>query len=157
MTEVNYLYLVDVLQSKEYNIENVKKQYLLLLSNLSVTEYITTQKFVENLECINEMGSIIVGVVNDNSNNYEIVASGTIIIEPKIIRGGKCVGHIEDIVVAKHMRGKGISQEILKRLKDYARDNNCYKVTLECFEEVKKIYSKCGFKVNGVQMVDYFM
>jgi uncharacterized protein involved in cysteine biosynthesis len=69
------------------------------------------------------MGAIIVGVTNDPSNNYEIVASGTIIIEPKIIREGKNVGHIEDIVVAEHMRGKGVSHKILEILKNYISFN----------------------------------
>ena len=55
------------------------------------------------------------------NNNIEIIASGTIIIEPKIIREGKNVGHIEDIVVAKHMRGKDISSKIINILKLFAR------------------------------------
>ena len=44
---------------------------------------------------------------------FIIIASGTIIIEPKIIRGGQNVGHIEDIVVKNNFRGKGISKAIL--------------------------------------------
>jgi glucosamine-phosphate N-acetyltransferase len=102
------------------------------------------------------MGSIVIGVINDSSNNYEIVATGTIIIEPKIIRGGKNVGHIEDIVVANYMRSEGISQKILNILRVFARENNCYKIILDCSEEVKKVYTKCGFKVKGIQMAEYF-
>ena len=35
------------------------------------------------------MGSIIVGFVTDERDNIEIISSGTVIIEPKIIRQGK--------------------------------------------------------------------
>ena len=102
------------------------------------------------------MGTIIVGVIIDSSNNIEIIASGTIIIEPKIIREGQNVGHIEDIVVTKHMRSRGISSKILDILKLIARENNCYKVILDCNDEVKNVYIKNGFNVNSIQMVEYF-
>ena len=85
------------------------------------------------------------------------MSSGNIIVEPKIIRGGKKVGHIEDIVVAEHMRGKGISQKILEMLKTIARDNNCYKVILDCDNDVKNVYIKNGFEVKGLQMAQYFV
>lgn len=157
MSEVNYVHLIDLLYLNPHNIENIKNQYLLLLSNLTTTNFIETKLFIENVERINKMGSIIVGVINDCSNNYEIVATGTIIIEPKIIRGGKNVGHIEDVVVANHMRNQGISQKILNILRLFARENNCYKVILDCSEEVKKVYTKSGFKVKGIQMAEYFV
>jgi glucosamine-phosphate N-acetyltransferase len=93
---------------------------------------------------------------DDINNTFEIIASGTIIIEPKIIRCGRNVGHIEDIVVAKHMRGKGISSEILNILKEIAKENNCYKVILDCNDDVKNIYIKNGFEIRGIQMAKYF-
>jgi glucosamine-phosphate N-acetyltransferase len=157
MSEVNYVHLIDLLYLNPHNIENIKNQYLLLLSNLTSTNFLETKIFVENVEKINKMGAIVIGIINDCSNNYEIVATGTIIIEPKIIRGGKNVGHIEDIVVANHMRGKGISQKILNMLRVLAREKNCYKVILDCSEEVKNVYTKNGFKVKGVQMAEYFV
>ena len=62
-------------------------------------------------------------------------------IEPKLIRGGRYVGHIEDIVVTKTMRGLGISQRILDILKTIAREKNCYKIMLDCNEDIKNVYS----------------
>jgi glucosamine-phosphate N-acetyltransferase len=149
--------LVDLLYLNPHNIEYIKNQYLLLLSHLTSTNFIENDLFKENIERINQMGTIIVGVVLDSSGNFEIVASGTIIIEPKIIRGGKNVGHIEDIVVAGHMRGKDISQRILEILKQIARERNCYKVILDCDDTFKKVYIKNGFRVKGVQMAQYFV
>ena len=157
MSDVSYFRLSDLVNLNPHNINYIKNQYLLLLSNLTTTNFIETKLFKDNIEQISRMGAIIVGVTNDSSNNYEIVASGTIIIEPKIIRGGSNVGHIEDIVVANHMRGKGISQKILDILRAYARENSCYKVILDCSEEVKKVYTKNGFKVKGIQMAEYFV
>lgn len=156
MQEIQYTQLIDLLDTNSNNIETIKEQYLLLLSELSSTSYIETSLFVKNIERISKMGAIIVGVIHDSSNNFEIIASGTIIIEPKIIREGQNVGHIEDIVVTKHMRSRGISSKILDILKLIARENNCYKVILDCNDEVKNVYIKNGFNVNSIQMVEYF-
>lgn len=157
MSELNYMKLIDLLYLNPHNIEFIKNQYLLLLSHLTSTNFIENDLFKENIERIHQMGTIVVGIVSDSSNNFEIVASGTIIVEPKIIRGGKNVGHIEDIVVADHMQGKGISQGILERLKQIAREKNCYKVILDCDDTFKKVYIKNGFRVKGVQMAQYFI
>lgn len=155
MSKVQYTQLIDLLNANPNNIETIKEQYLLLLSELTSTSYLETDLFLENVERISKMGAIIVGIITDASN-IEIVASGTIIVEPKIIRGGKNAGHIEDIVVAKHMRGKGICQKILDILKLIARKNNCYKVILNCDETVKNVYIKNGLNIKGIQMAEYF-
>ena len=156
MSEIKFVNLLDLINNNSDKIEIIKHQYLLLLSNLTVTNYIKTELFLKNIKKINEMGSIIVGIITDLNDNFDIIASGTIIIEPKIIREGKNVGHIEDIVVAPNMRGQGLSQKILEVLKDIARENNCYKVILDCDNEIKNVYIKNGLKVKGVQMAEYF-
>jgi glucosamine-phosphate N-acetyltransferase len=156
MSDIIYTTLYNLIENNREKIENIKEQYLLLLSNLTVTEYIETKLFEENINKISEMGSIIICFIKDSVGNIEILASGTIIIEPKIIRKGQSVGHIEDIVVAPHMRSQGISQRILELLKVIARENNCYKVILDCSEEVKNVYKKNGFEIKGIQMAEYF-
>jgi glucosamine-phosphate N-acetyltransferase len=157
MSQITYTTLNHLLFRYPEQTELIKDKYLLLLSDLTSTSYLETTTFLKNIERINEMGTIIVGVITDTSNNsFEIIASGTIIIEPKIIRGGKNVGHIEDIVVSKEMRGKGISQKILDMLKIIARERNCYKVILDCDDKVKNIYINNGFNIKGIQMAKYF-
>jgi len=156
MSEIKYIKLKELLDANPNIIETIKTQYLLLLSELTVTNYIETSLFVKNVERISEMGAIIVGVIDNSLKDIEIVASGTIIIEPKIIREGRNVGHIEDIVVSKEMRGKRISQKLLDILKSIAREKNCYKVILDCDENVKNVYIKNGFNIKGFQMAEYF-
>ena len=103
------------------------------------------------------MGSIIICYKNNPlSPEFDIIASGTIIIEPKIIRGGKPVGHIEDIVISSSYRGKGLGQDILELLIQEGREKNCYKIILDCLENLEAFYSKSGFEKKGVQMSLYF-
>lgn len=149
-------------------LEEITRQYLLLLSNLTVTTPIGSKFFYENICKICTMGTILVAIKCDKSKlddkckyhdgtNFEIVATGTLIVEPKIIRGGHNVGHIEDVVVSPNMRRQGISQEILTRLTQLAKDYyKCYKVILDCDTNVKDVYIKNGFETKGIQMVKYF-
>ena len=161
MSEINYIPLIDLLNKYPQHIELIKDKYLLLLSELTDVSCMDNLIFRTNVERINEIGQIIVGVTgelkNSINNGFKIVASGTIIFEPKIIRGGKYVGHIEDIVVLKEMRGNNISKTILDLLKVHAMYNNCYKVILDCKEELKNFYIKNGFEVKGIQMSEYFI
>ena len=84
-----------------------------------------------------------------------IIASGTLIIEKKLIHGGSKLGHIEDIVVDKTTRGMGLGKKLISFLIDYAKKKNCYKVTLDCNIKNKIFYEKCDLKCNGCQMVKY--
>jgi glucosamine-phosphate N-acetyltransferase len=102
------------------------------------------------------MGCIIITYTSSpECDDFEIIASGPIIIEPKIIRGGKSVGHIEDIVVKYAYRGKQMVKEILQELQCIAREKNCYKIILDCSEHVKRVYEKYGFEEKGLQMTVY--
>ena len=109
MSEIKFVPLNKLLNKYPEHIELIKEKYLKVLSELTVTSNIDTTLFKRNIEKINRMGKIIIatkGDINSQDNDFEIVASGTIIVEPKIIRGGQCVGHVEDIVVLKEFRGK---------------------------------------------------
>lgn len=158
MNEIKYTRLIKIIKNNPQFIEKIKDSYLLLLTELSITNYISSKDFLENIERINNMGTIFIGYIGDIlDESFEIIASGTLIIEPKIIRDCKNVGHIEDIIVTKCMRKKGISQKILNILKKEAIENNCYKIILNCEEEVKKVYLKNGFQEKGVEMSQYFI
>ena len=103
------------------------------------------------------MGTIIICFLeNPPFAGFKIVGSGTIIIEPKIIHGGKNVGHIEDVVVKNSYRGFNVSQDILDLLNIEAREKDCYKVILDCNEEIQRVYIKSGFQKKAIQMALYF-
>jgi glucosamine-phosphate N-acetyltransferase len=110
--------------------------------------------FIEKINQIYQFGIIYVGI-KYLENNLTIVGTGTIIIEPKLIRATKSVGHIEEIVVHPKFRGIGISSQIINLLKDYAITKDCYKIILSCEENLSKVYEKCGFKQKGIQMSFY--
>lgn len=158
MSEFKFSGLLDLLHTYSKHTDKIKNNYLSLLSELTLSNYIENYLFINNVERIHEFGKIFVGYIGDPLNDdFNIIASGTIIIEPKIIREGKNVGHIEDIVVSRFHRKNGVSQTILNMLKEHARENNCYKVILDCDDNVKNVYIKNGFQIKGLQMAEYFL
>lgn len=158
MPIIKYLNLIELINSFPENIDIIKQKHLLLLSELTSVTDLERNIYLEYVKNISQMGSIIVAYIeNPETVSFDIIASGTIIIEPKLIRSGKCVGHIEDIVVKNKYRGQSISNDILEVLKNIARVKDCYKVILDCSEEVKKVYKKSNFSESGIQMALYFI
>ena len=55
-------------------------------------------------------------------------------------------------VTRKGYEGKGIGKKIIKELIKIAKENDCYKVILDCDEKVIKFYEKTGFRKHSIMM-----
>jgi glucosamine-phosphate N-acetyltransferase len=87
---------------------------------------------------------------NDNylyvvEEDDKILGCATLHIQKKLIRNGGKAAFIEEVVVLKEHRGKGIGEVLIKKLVEVAKEMNCYKVTLSCFPERVAFYERCGF------------
>jgi glucosamine-phosphate N-acetyltransferase len=133
----------------EYNDYN--KNYFDLLKQLTIANPCTEIKFNEFVNKLNENHVILVCEVNN-----KIIASGTLLIEQKLIRDCGKVGHIEDIVVDKEYKNNGLGKKLVVELTTYAKKNGCYKVILDCRKEIIPFYEKCGYKNHDDHMVQYF-
>jgi ribosomal protein S18 acetylase RimI-like enzyme len=67
------------------------------------------------------------------------------------IRGG-IRAYIEDVVVEKKYRKKGIGKSLLNILLKYAKKKNCYKIVLESKKKNINFYKSCGYKLNSFTM-----
>jgi len=118
-----------------------KKGFFSLLTQLTNFQYQTTEKeFEEQIKTMN---------IYVTESDGKIVATGKLRIEPKF---GDPVAHIEDVVVHSEFRGKNIGKYLIEQLKIIASKSACYKIVLECKENLQEFYSKCGFKKEGVEM-----
>lgn len=159
-TIYKYKSLLEIIKEHENNInslEEIKNQYISVLSCLTETNTMSLDIFVEKIREIHTIGTIIVCYYKDSETQKNIiVSSGTVIFEPKIIHDCRSCGHIEDIVVHNLHRGYGIAKHIINELIEQAKINNCYKVILDCKNELSEFYEKSDFEVKGVQMAKYF-
>ena len=128
--------------------EDITPQYLELLCQLSgdvrkdVKTWLLGAKFwaeYSNSDC----------QVYVYEHEGEIVGTSTVFIEHKLLHYGSRVGHIEDVVVNKEKRLKGVGKDLINKCVEYAKSMHCYKVILDCAEHNIPFYESCGFDVSG--------
>lgn len=88
--------------------------------------------------------------------NGLVIATGTLIVEPKLIHGLSAAGHIEDVIVASEYRGQGLGRTMIDHLVATAKQQGCYKVILDCNDQIAAFYEGCGFVRRGSAMAVYF-
>ncbi|HLL61108.1 MAG TPA: GNAT family N-acetyltransferase [Bacillales bacterium] len=137
---------------RELKEEDLSNGFIETLSNLSEVGKLAndTIRKREILREIKDKNCRI--VIAEDNQNHQIIGSATLLIEQKFIHNGGKAGHIEDVVTRKGYEGKGIGREILKELIKIAKDNECYKIILDCDEKLVKFYEKLGFKKHSIMM-----
>ncbi|KKP96022.1 MAG: hypothetical protein US13_C0001G0124 [candidate division TM6 bacterium GW2011_GWE2_36_25] len=131
------------------HVGDYKKGYIELLGQLTECGQINFSKFCLFRYGLNPQHIVL---VIENCDQGKIIATGTVLIEPKLIHSGRLVGHIEDIVTDESVRGHGFGKNIVLKLAQYAKVAGCYKVILDCKAENVPFYEKCGFTVKGSEM-----
>jgi len=134
---------------RELLLSDFYKGYFSLLKQLSVVNYDTFNDFKPTWYKYAQNNHHFIYVIEDNN---KIIGSGTIILEPKFIRDGTFVGHIEDIVIDENYRNKKLSSMIVKKLKQVGFEHNCHRITLNCTEYNSKYYLTRGFKKSTLCM-----
>ena len=147
--------LLNILEDNIDSIEEIKNQYIILLSQLTEAHIMSNEKFIEKIKEISNIGNIIVCYYYMENKKIHIIGSGTIIYQPKIIHDCKYVGHIEDIIVHNMYRSNCIAKQIIQQLIDMANTKKCYKVILDCKPELCGFYEKVELKKTGNQMSKY--
>ena len=80
---------------------------------------------------------IYIIILDDN-----IIGSGTLVVENKIIHGFGKVGHIEDVVIETKYQNKGYGKSLLDFLIKKGKEFKCYKVVLNCDDDKLSFYEK---------------
>ena len=122
-----------------------------LMSQLSsvpfAEESINVDKNWDIYSCREDINSLVVLF------EQKVIGFGTIFIEHKL-RDSR-VGHIEDIVIDKEFRGQNLGKKLIKELLSIGRTKDCYKTTLNSFDNNLTFYQSLGFEKRGNQM-DFF-
>jgi glucosamine-phosphate N-acetyltransferase len=118
-----------------------------LLSNLTDAPEIPYMNFINIIENLPFNHNIYVYKYSN-----QLVGMITLIVEEKLIHGGKRIGHIEDLVVDPKHRSSGIATQLILFATDICRQCECYKIILDCDESIVKFYNKNGFIQAGLSM-----
>ncbi|MDE1876140.1 MAG: GNAT family N-acetyltransferase [Thaumarchaeota archaeon] len=123
--------------------------FLLSLDSLRKSSYIKPGKANAIFDKISKNPHQVIYVAVEDS---KVIGAASILIEQKFIHDGGKVGHIEDVVVRKEFQGKGIGNQIVTALLEYAQKQGCYKTILDCTDELIPFYKKMGFKRHSNSM-----
>jgi len=134
---------------QDLNSEKYISQIFSLLQQLTIAPILDIKLYNNIISDItnNKYQNIYVYLKNDKP-----IAMITLLIEQKLIHGGNMIAHIEDLVVDKEYSGKGIAKQLLYHVINIAKNNNCYKIILDCKRELIPFYEKNGFIESGIQM-----
>ncbi len=135
---------MEELQLKDYKI------YLNLLNQFRDIKEMTIEEFEKIYTIVNKTTNIYVYKENDT-----IIGCISLIIEQKFIHNNGCVCHIEDLVIHKEHRKKGIGSTLLNFAKNKAKLLGCYKVILNCDTSIIDFYEKNEFSIysNGMKYI----
>lgn len=81
-----------------------------------------------------------------------VIGTATLLVDQKFIHQGGKVGHVEDVAVHREYQGKGVGLKLMERMLEDAKKLGCYKVILDCAENLISFYEKSGFRQSAVQM-----
>ena len=129
---------------------NSKDEILNLLGSLTLAPVIADRHFE----------TIIAGLTNNHQifayiKDDKLVGLITLLIEQKLIHGGRCVAHIEDLIVNNDYRGQGIANALIDYCIKQTAHRNCYKIVLSCKRELISFYERFGLAETNVQMSMY--
>jgi glucosamine-phosphate N-acetyltransferase len=137
---------------REIELADLKRGFFDTLSNLAQIGDIANQndraeKILSEIKLL-RFCTIFVAVKQDG----QLIGSITLLIEQKFIHNGGKVGHIEDVVTRREFQGSGVGKALVLKALDYAKQNKCYKVVLNCSNRNVEFYKKIGFKEHEVSM-----
>jgi glucosamine-phosphate N-acetyltransferase len=136
--------------------EDYHRGYMKLLAQLTAVGDVTEAKFRARLLEMQQskMLHTIVGVRVPVAPATEevVVATTTVLLEPKFARGCGSVAHIEDVVVDSECRGQRLGARIVEAALDVARKAGCYKAILDSSPENAPFYEKLGFHRRELQL-----
>jgi glucosamine-phosphate N-acetyltransferase len=140
-----YNYTINLLKEQD-----LKNGFIETLSFLRKINDSSQEKIMDTFHRMkkNADNYIYVALTDDD----KVVGALTLLIEQKFIHGCGKVGHIEDVVVHGDFRGQGVARNLIKKAIEVAEKEKCYKVILNCREELVPFYEKLGFGKHEIEM-----
>ena len=104
------------LKFKDIRREPYLLEYFFIYAQLTSAPVIPQEQFINILKNLPENHFIFVCTMRE-----KVVGMFTVLIEQKLTNGGKCVAHVEDVVVDNQHRGLGIGKSMLNFAIDYSK------------------------------------
>jgi len=138
----NEKYLIRPLSISDYD-----HGFIDLLCQLTECGQITydefKQRFYQMKQCLN---TYYILIIEDINLNKQIIGTATLVCEKKFIRQLGIRGRIEDVVVDNRYRGQQLGKLLIDLLTKFAHEKcHCYKISLECKDDLVSFYKQFGY------------
>ncbi len=144
---------IKIKELEESDLEKFGPDFYKTLDNLKPQGEFDLIKAKHILHNINSCeGHVFVAIVD----NQRLVGTCTLFLEPKFLRNGVVAAHMEDLSVMKEFEGKAVASLIAKKCVEFAKEKGCYRLILDCKDNLVKFYGKFGFQEKAVCMKLYF-
>ncbi|CAG0914088.1 unnamed protein product [Notodromas monacha] len=120
--------------------------YVKLLSQLSLAGDIDEDKFLNAFSLMKRCPeTYYVYVVESPADGGRVIATATVIMEQKFLRGCTKRGFLEDVVVCDSHRNRQLGKFMIAVGQELSKRKNAYKFTLNCRDDMVPFYAKLGF------------
>ncbi|XP_018023774.1 probable glucosamine 6-phosphate N-acetyltransferase [Hyalella azteca] len=125
--------------------DDFNKGFLELLSHLTKVGDVTKEQFQARFDAMRACRDHYYVTVVEDLNKGTIIASATLAVELKFIRGCAKRGRLEDVVVSEEYRGRQLGKLIVSTITLLAKKVGCYKIGLDCKDSMKAFYNSFGY------------
>lgn len=111
----------------------LKEIGVFFISRVEVVRYVESQVKTNNkifcaIENKNVIGTISLNIYKQKESNK---------------------GYITNLAVRKKFRGYGIASNLIEHVYNYAKENGCSEISLNCESDMISFYEKFGFNISG--------
>lgn len=136
--------------ARPLKLSDYQNGYIELLRQLTVVGTVYKENFEDRFQFMklcNEAQEHYVIVVIEDMATKQVVGASSLQLELKFIHECSIRGRLEDVVIHDQYRGKQIGKLIVRIIVGLAKETyNCYKLSLDCRDELVEFYGKNGFK-----------
>ncbi|XP_045184782.1 glucosamine 6-phosphate N-acetyltransferase-like isoform X2 [Mercenaria mercenaria] len=126
-------------------ISDYDRGFMELLKQLTVVGDVSREQFEARFNSMLGCKNGYYTVVIEDTTCGQVIGAATLAVEQKFIHECSSKGRIEDVVVDNKYRGKQLGKLLLDFLTLLSRHVGCYKVSLECKDQVVKFYTNFGY------------
>ena len=139
----------DALLTRPLERGDFSKGYLSLLSQLTRVGDYARETYEAQFDRMKALPGVYYVVVVEDVPRQRVVASATLVMELKFIRGAATRGRLEELVVDSEYRNLHLGSYLLELLTALCRRLGAYKMTLDCKRELEGFYAKYGYTNEG--------
>lgn len=127
--------------------DDFSRGFISLLQQLTSVGSVGESDFKRRFQLLKKcQGTYYHTVIVDTEKSDQIIASASLVVEKKFIHDCANRGVIEEVIVSNEYRGKSLGKQIVKILVELGKQLGCYKITLNCNDQMLRFYTeKLGF------------